>query len=109
MSTSPHYQVDEISEVARAPGVWVREFTVQPGQEVPWHQHTEVRDRCYALQGEVRVEIRRAGEIETLILAPGESCTLDAQTPHRLTSATNSTARYLLVQVGNYDFIKVPS
>jgi quercetin dioxygenase-like cupin family protein len=102
------YSVDSITEIARSGNVWVREFTVAQGEEIPWHQHTEVQDRCYGLEGLVRVESSGPDGLQDRVLQPGESCVLPAGTHHRLTCAKGSRARYLLVQVGRYDFVKVP-
>ncbi|WP_187272251.1 cupin domain-containing protein [Zeimonas arvi] len=105
-----NYDVASIIEVARSADVWVREFTVQIGEEVPWHRHSEVRDRCYGLEGLVRVQfVNPRDSVESLLLAPGESCDLPPGTAHRLTCAQGNRARYLLVQTGSYDFVKVQS
>lgn len=100
------YTVDSIVEIARSGDVWVREFTVAQGEEVPWHRHTEVQDRCYGLEGLVLVESSGPGGKQELLLRPGQSCVLPAGTRHRLTCAEGRYAKYLLVQVGRYDFVK---
>ncbi len=107
---TPHYRVASITQIVRSHDVWVREFTVTAGEEVPWHQHTQVQDHCYGLEGLVRVQsVDAAGAAQDLCLKPGESCVLPAGTRHRLSCAQGDQARYLLVQQGAYDFIKVPS
>ena len=106
--TTPHYRVAGIRQIARAPELWVREFTVVAGEEVPWHRHTQVHDHCYGLEGVVRVESADAqGQTTQRLLRPGECCELPAGTPHRLSCAEGVAARYLLVQQGLYDFVKV--
>ena len=107
-NASSNYSVEAITEIARSGDVWVREFTVTQGQEVPWHRHSEVQDRCYGLEGAVRVESAGPAGSRDFILQPGQSCVLPPGTRHRLSCAQGSQARYLLVQVGKYDFIKVP-
>ncbi|MFA7665900.1 MAG: cupin domain-containing protein [Burkholderiaceae bacterium] len=106
-TAGPNYSVEAIIEIAKSTDLWVREFTVAGGEEVPWHRHTEVQDHCYGLEGIVRVQVadtERNWEVE---LQPGQSCVLPAGTRHRLTCARGAQARYLLVQVGKYDFNKV--
>ena len=105
----PDYQVQKITTVAASAGVQVREFTVAPGEEVPWHFHTEVTDWCYCLEGVVAAQVRAAGDKVTLRrLKPGQSCRIEAGTIHRLTSGSDDACRYLLVQAGGkYDFNKV--
>ncbi len=105
-----HYQVANILEIARSADLWVREFTVTAGEEVPWHRHTHVHDRCYGLEGVVLVEsVDVQDQFTRLPLRPGEACVLPAGTRHRLSCAEGESARYLLVQQGAYDFNKVPA
>ena len=109
MTPGNHYVVEDIREVGRSGNVWVREFTVTAAQEVPWHQHTSVTDHCYALEGSVRVQCAGSRGQQDFTLKPGRSCVLEPGTRHRLTCAGGALARYLLVQVGVYDFVKVPA
>ena len=102
-----NYSVQAITEIARSSDLWVREFTVAREEEVPWHRHTEVQDRCYGLEGEVRVQAEGPSGSRDFILQPGQCCVLPAGTRHRLSCAEGARARYLLVQVGKYDFVKV--
>jgi quercetin dioxygenase-like cupin family protein len=107
MTTSKHYHVEDIREIGRSGDLWVREFTVTATQEVPWHRHTSATDYCYALEGAVRVQCAGPQGQWDFSLRPGKSCVLEPGTLHRLTCAEGDVARYLLVQVGAYDFIKV--
>lgn len=52
------YRVQQVTLVAADGKVQVREFTVAPGAEVPWHYHSEVTDWCYCLEGVISAEIR---------------------------------------------------
>jgi mannose-6-phosphate isomerase-like protein (cupin superfamily) len=105
------YEVQHISLVVAGAGFQVREFTVAPGEEVPWHYHTEVTDWCYCLEGVVAAQTRDRAEpaaVTTARLTPGQSCRIDAGTVHRLANAGDVVCRYLLVQAGGqYDFNKV--
>ena len=102
-----NYSVESIIEIAKSADLWVREFTVAGGEEVPWHRHSEVQDHCYGLAGVVRVQVADEHGIREIELYPGQSCVLPAGTRHRLTCARGAQARYLLVQAGKYDFNKV--
>ena len=84
----------------------MREFTVAPGEEEPWHYHTEVTDWCYCLEGAVLAETRNAsGAVFSRPLAPGQSCRIEPGTVHRLANGGDKTCRYLLLQAGGqYDF-----
>jgi quercetin dioxygenase-like cupin family protein len=106
----PTYEVQNVTTIVAGLGFQVREFTVAPGEEVPWHYHSEVTDWCYCLEGVVAAQIRdhAPGEIKLQRLKPGQSCRIEAGTVHRLTSGGESICRYLLVQAGGkYDFNKV--
>ena len=104
----PAYEVQKIMTVVAGAGYQVREFTVAPGEAVPWHYHTEVTDWCYCLEGVVAAETRRRAAPETvtaLRLAPGHSCRIEPGTVHRLANGGGAVCRYLLVQAGGqYDF-----
>jgi quercetin dioxygenase-like cupin family protein len=106
-TANPNYSVEAIREIGRSGDLWVRELTVAGDQEVPWHMHSNVKDHCYGLEGLVRVQSAGPDGTEDFILEPGQSCVLPAGTRHRLSCAHGNQARYLLVQVGNYDFLKV--
>ena len=104
------YDVQKVSLVVKGPDVQVREITVAPGEEIPWHYHNDVTDWCYCLEGTLVAEIRdrhAPGDVALTRLAPGKSCRIEAGTVHRLTSGGDSVCRYLLVQGGTYDFNKV--
>ena len=105
------YEVEKVALVVEGAGFQVREFTVAPGEEVPWHYHTEVTDWCYCLEGRVAAQTRNRSTpdaVTTLSLAPGQSCRIEAGTVHRLANDGDAVCRYLLVQAGGqYDFNKV--
>ena len=107
----PAYAVQNIATVVAGAGFQVREFTVAPGEEIPWHYHSEVTDWCYCLEGMVVAQTRdqpATGKVAMRRLAPGQSCRIEAGTVHRLTSGSGIVCRYLLVQAGGkYDFNKV--
>lgn len=104
------YSVQNIKVVVASSDVQVREFTVAPDEEIPWHYHTRVTDWCYCLEGVVRAETRQTegGAVSAQELNIGQSCRIDAGIIHRLTNAGTATCRYLLVQAGGrYDFHKL--
>jgi quercetin dioxygenase-like cupin family protein len=105
------YSVQRVALVAAGPDVQVREFTVAPREEIPWHFHTRVTDWCYCLEGAVRAETRQTparDRVTARRLLPGQSCRIDPGTEHRLTNGGDTVCRYLLVQGGGeYDFNKI--
>ena len=45
------YKVRSIHVVARGADVLVREYTLDAGEAIPWHRHSEVSDYYYGLAG----------------------------------------------------------
>lgn len=103
------YEVQKVAVIVKGADVQVRELTVAPGEEVPWHFHTKVTDWCYCLEGVIKAETRQPRtEASALRLLPGQSCRIDPGTEHRLTNGGDTVCRYLLVQGGGqYDFNKI--
>jgi quercetin dioxygenase-like cupin family protein len=104
------YTVQQVKLVVKGADVQVREFSVAPDENIPWHYHTAVTDWCYCLEGVVSAETQNAenAAISVQLLKTGESCRIDAGVVHRLANGGEGMCRYLLVQAGGqYDFNKV--
>ena len=99
------YTVRHIHVVARGADVLVREYTLDPGEFIPWHHHTEVSEHYYGLENTVVVETRGpAGRHE---IGVGQTATVTPPTAHRVSNPGSTPCRYLLVQgVGKHDFVK---
>ena len=98
------YKVRNIHVVARGSDVLVREYTLDPGEAIPWHRHSEVHDYYYALEGEVVVETRDPSTRHEL--AVGQSANVSPRTIHQVSNSSRRSCRFLLVQgVGKYDFV----
>jgi quercetin dioxygenase-like cupin family protein len=99
------YKVHSIHVVAKGADVLVREYTLDPGERIPWHRHSEVSDYYYGLEGIVLVETRDpSGRHE---VGAGESATVIAPTVHQVSNPARQRCRFLLIQgVGRYDFVK---
>ena len=93
MSQHPQpYKVRRIHVVAKGADVLVREYTLDPGEFIPWHHHTGVADYYYALENEVGV---------------GQMATVTPPTAHHVSNPGTTPCRFLLIQgVGKYDFVK---
>jgi len=80
------YRVRDIHVVAKGADVLVREYTLDPGEAIPWHRHTQVSDYYYGLEGTVLV---------------------NPPTVHHVSNPGRAPCRFLLIQgVGKYDFVK---
>ncbi|TSA15208.1 MAG: cupin domain-containing protein [Betaproteobacteria bacterium] len=99
------YQVKKISMIAKGSDVLVREYTLGPGESIPWHHHTQVTDHYYCLEGSVLIETPAPDARRELM--PGESSTVTPPTAHQVSNPSGDPCRFLLIQgVGKYDFIK---
>jgi len=98
------YKVRSIHIVAKGTDVLVREYTLDPGEQIPWHHHTSVVDHYYGLEGTVVIETRKpAGRHE---IGAGQAASVTPPTAHHL-SNPSMQCRFLLIQgVGPYDFVR---
>jgi quercetin dioxygenase-like cupin family protein len=104
MSAQP-YKVREISVIAKGADVLVRRYTLDAGEAIPWHRHSEVSDHYFGLEGVAVVETRDPPARHQL--GAGEEVKLLPPTPHHVFNPGPGPCRFLLVQgVGKYDFIK---
>jgi hypothetical protein len=58
--------VKEFDSVFATDDVQVNHMVLAPGQEVPWHFHTEVRDTFYVVRGPVTIYTRVPDETRAL-------------------------------------------
>ena len=106
MSQHPQpYKVRRIHVVAKGADVLVREYTLDPGEAVPWHHHTTVSDHYYGLEGSVLVETRSPAAHHEI--GVGETATVTPPTAHHVSNPTARPCRFLLVQgLGQHDFVR---
>ena len=99
------YRVRDIHVVAKGADVLVREYTLDPGEAIPWHRHTQVSDYYYGLEGTVLVETREPAERHEL--GAGQFAKVSPPTVHHVSNPGRAPCRFLLIQgVGKYDFVK---
>jgi mannose-6-phosphate isomerase-like protein (cupin superfamily) len=107
---SSNFAVSSRKIVAESDDVQVKEFLLVPGEEVPWHHHTEVFDVFYCLAGTLTVErmdVFSGERLPNLVLQIGDSAKVEPGTAHRPFNDTGSQCRFLIVQgVGTYDFLR---
>jgi len=96
-------QLDVIHE---RDGVKVTHIGLEPGEEVPWHRHSQVTDTFYAVNGPLTIETKAPdGAVQ---LSAGDVFQTAIDQPHRVSNGTNKTVRFLLVQGGGaFDFLPV--
>jgi quercetin dioxygenase-like cupin family protein len=99
------YKVRNIHVVAKGADVLVREYTLDPGETIPWHRHSEVSDYYYGLEGRVVIETRDPAARHEV--GAGQTASVAPSTAHRVSNAAGAPCRFLLIQgVGAYDFIR---
>lgn len=99
------YKVRDIHIVAKGADVLVREYTLDPGEAIPWHRHSEVSDYYYGLEGMVVIGTRNPPASHRI--GAGQSVTVTPPTVHSVSNPGAQPCRFLLVQgVGRYDFVK---
>jgi quercetin dioxygenase-like cupin family protein len=105
-ATPQPYRVHSIRVVVRGADVLVREYTLDPGEAIPWHRHSEVSDYYYGIEGVVVIETRAP---DTRIeLGMGRNATVSPPTVHHVSNQSAQVCRFLLVQgVGQHDFVRV--
>jgi len=74
-----------------------------PGEEIPWHAHSEVTDTFYVVKGVLTIMMRIPTHEVTL--RPGETHQTSARQQHRVVNNGTSRAEFFLIQgIGVYDF-----
>jgi len=99
------YKVRRIQVVAKGADVLVREYTLDPGEHIPWHHHSGVADYYYGLEGTVVIETRNPAARHEV--RAGQAAQVAQPTAHHVSNPTSVPCRFLLIQgVGQYDFVK---
>lgn len=102
--SNPAYTIAGKLPVIATKDVKVTVMSYGPGQEVPWHSHSEITDTTFCLEGLVEVSLRHPDE--TVVLAPGGFRQIAPRCVHRVRCVGPGPCKALLVQgVGTYDFL----
>lgn len=103
-----HYQITDTTIVAETPDLRVLDITLGPGEEVPWHVHSQVDDIFYCLSGTIEILTRKPEA--THAVPAGETCRIPHGRAHRVTNAApEGASRFVLVQgPGTYDYVPLP-
>lgn len=98
------YESEQRETLAEVPGLRVRLLGLAPGQCVPWHSHTRIRDTFICLRGPMRV-LTRGPEAEHRLEA-GDLLAVDAGKPHFVEGVEGGACRFVILQgVGEYDYV----
>jgi quercetin dioxygenase-like cupin family protein len=100
------FEVERSAYHAERPRFRIAELQISPSQMVPWHYHTSVQDTFFVIQGDLRIFLREPKE--EIRLVPGETYTVRPGRPHLVTNAGGGSAVFLVLQLGEYDFVPLP-
>jgi len=97
------FSVIDVEIVAETPELRAVRLTLAPGEEVPWHYHTQIDDRFICLEGAIEIETRQPSE--KFHLRPGQEALVAAKIPHIVRNAYTDRSKFMVIQgVGPYDY-----
>ena len=103
-----NYVIKGRETVAEGADLRVTILTLDNGQCVPWHWHSEVADHMICLEGPMVVEMRAPRE--TIELAAGQRCTVPPRRAHHVSGKAGGPCKFAILQgIGRYDFHPVGS
>lgn len=98
-----NYVIKGRETVAEGADLRVTILTLDKGECVPWHWHSEITDDFVCMEGPMVVETRAPRR--DYVLKPGERCTVAAKTAHYVHGVDGGPCRFMIVQgVGVYDY-----
>ena len=84
----------------------VQILTLDEGESIPWHFHSEISDYFVCLEGTLVIETKAPSN--TYFLEVGERCSVPPMNAHYVHGLEMSKAKFLILQgVGVYDNIPV--
>ena len=78
-------------------------LTLEPGEEVSDHLHSHVTDYMFVLEGTLSVKCEARSSSGTF--NTGDVCRVSPGVVHATLNRGQTVCRFLLVQVGEYDFV----
>ena len=98
------YFIEGRELIAETSDLRVQILTLEAGEEVPWHFHSEVTDTFICLEGPMTVETKSAPG--TKDLQSGDTFSVAPNEAHRVTGKDGGRCRFVNVQgIGAHDFI----
>ena len=96
--------VRKLEVVDERDGVKITRIILEPGEEVPWHHHTEVTDTFYPVVGPLTIETKAPdGAVE---ISSGDVFQTEVGQPHRVSNGSRHQVQFLLIQGGGaFDFV----
>src|SRR5262245_21788521 len=96
-------KIRTLERVFSSSEVQVSHLVLAPGEEVPWHFRSDVRDTFYVLRSPVTVYTREPDA--TNVINTGELLQTRERQPHRVFNGSDHEVAFVLIQgVGKFDF-----
>lgn len=100
-------KIQTLERVFSTDEVQISHLVLAPGEEVPWHFHSDVRDTFYVMCGPVTVYTRKPDS--TTVINSGEVLQTRERQPHRVVNGSDHEVAFVLIQgVGKFDFQDLP-
>lgn len=100
-----NYTVSDIETIVKGSDVVVRMFTLNKGDRIPWHYHSESLDHYFVLEGTVTIETRSDDRL--VLVNAGDRYKIEPGVAHSVSNVEEAVTRFILVQgVGKYDWLK---
>jgi len=100
------YPVKDRKKYGERTGFKITELRLAPGQEIPWHVHSHVRDSFYVIAGELLIKTREP--LEEVLLRATDMFAVPPRKAHVVTNAGDRDVRFLVIGDaqghGGYDF-----
>jgi quercetin dioxygenase-like cupin family protein len=97
------YEVERRARYGERPGFRITELQIGPTQKIPWHAHLQAQDTFYVMEGTIRLSLREPEE--DLHLGRGDIFAVPPGRSHRVTNGGDSSATFLVIQDGDYDYV----
>ena len=97
------YEVERRARYGERPGFRITELQIGPTQAIPWHTHHQAQDTFYVMEGTIRLSLRDPDE--ELHLGHGDIYAVLPGCPHRVSNGGDSSATFLVIQDGDYDYV----
>jgi len=100
------YHIDGRQLIAETDNLRVQILTLEAGEEIPFHYHTEVSDTFICIEGELTVSTQSPNSTQHLKVS--ESLKIPPKVIHKVLGRKGNYCKFVIVQgVGKHDYFPV--
>ncbi len=99
------YEVERRVRYGERPKFRISELQISKTQKVPWHCHNQSQDIFYVIEGSIRLFLRDPKQ--EIRLGVGEIFAVPPLRPHLVTNGGETSATFLVIQAGEYDYVSL--